>query len=129
MKHLVLVYPILALALVYLPKYVAFIPLLKMGYDNRHPREQQQKLEGWGKRAIAAHQNGFESFPAFAAAILMAYVTQVNETHVHALGITHVIARTLYVFFYLGNVHVMRSIVWTIGLFCSVGLMVLAVIG
>ena len=37
------------------------------GYDNRMPRVQQARLEGWGARSVAAHQNGFESFAPFAA--------------------------------------------------------------
>lgn len=31
------------------------------GYDNNHPRAQQAKLTGFGARALAAHQNAFES--------------------------------------------------------------------
>ena len=31
------------------------------GYDNNHPRAQQAMLTGFGARAVAAHQNSFES--------------------------------------------------------------------
>ena len=43
-------------------------------YDNHLPREQQARLSGWGKRALAAHLNAFEAFPVFAAAVLVAHV-------------------------------------------------------
>ncbi len=44
---------------------VAFAMNKLDGYDNKHPREQQSKLTGFGARALAAHQNCFESLPAF----------------------------------------------------------------
>ena len=36
-------------------------------YDNKNPRAQQAKLEGWGARAAAAHANGWEALPIFLA--------------------------------------------------------------
>ena len=44
------------------------------GYDNHLPRSQQARLEGWGARSVAAHQNGFENFAPFAAAVLVAHL-------------------------------------------------------
>ena len=44
------------------------------GYDNRHPRAQQATLTGWGARSVAAHQNSFETFAPFAAAVLVAHL-------------------------------------------------------
>jgi uncharacterized MAPEG superfamily protein len=126
--NVVFVYPAVALALVYAPRYMIMIPLLEKGYDNRHPRDQQAKLEGWMRRAVAAHQNGFESFAPFAAAIVMAYVAKASATHVHALAITHLVARALYVVFYIGDVHVARSAVWTVGMLATLGLMILAIV-
>ena len=46
------------------------------GYDNNHPRAQQAALAGLGARALAAHQNSFESLIVFSAAILTALATQ-----------------------------------------------------
>ena len=117
---------LVAFGLVYLPKGFAFIDLFRIGYDNRHPRDQQAKLEGWPKRAIAAHLNGFESFPAFGIAILMAYVAKSTTTYVHALAITYLVARTIYPVLYIANIHALRTIVWTVGVLSVVALMVLA---
>ena len=41
-------------------------------YDNNNPREQQARLEGAGKRALAAHANGYEAIPPFAAGVVAA---------------------------------------------------------
>ena len=46
------------------------------GYNNNHPREQQSNLTGFGARALAAHQNAFESLMIFAPAVLLAIATQ-----------------------------------------------------
>ena len=35
------------------------------GYDNRHPRAQQQRLTGAGARAVAGHYNAYEAFHLF----------------------------------------------------------------
>ena len=42
--------------------------------DNRLPRAQQAQLEGWGARALGASANGFETFPLFAAAVIVAHL-------------------------------------------------------
>jgi uncharacterized MAPEG superfamily protein len=92
-------------------------------YDNNHPRDQQARLKGFGARALAAHMNSFEAFPLFAVGVLMAHVTQTHGTLVNALAITFVVARVLYLICYWSNLHWQRSLIWAIGLFCSLGLM------
>ncbi|MEW6981601.1 MAPEG family protein [Colwelliaceae bacterium 6471] len=92
------------------------------GYDNNHPRAQQAKLTGFGARALAAHQNAFESLIVFSAAILTAIATQTINDTIALLAITHIIARILYNLLYLYNVGTLRSIVWAIGLGCSLAI-------
>lgn len=89
------------------------------GYDNNHPREQQSKLTGFGARALAAHQNAFESLIIFSAAILVALATNNISDIIQQLAITHVIARVIYNILYLLNVGLMRSLVWAVGIGCS----------
>ena len=53
---------LIAMLLPYLAKGPVAIAMAKLGgYDNSHPREQQSKLTGYGARAVAGHQNAFES--------------------------------------------------------------------
>lgn len=89
------------------------------GYNNHHPREQQSQLTGFGARALAAHQNAFESFIIFAPAILLAIATQHTGTNIALLAIVHVIARVLYNVLYLLNIDKLRSIVWGIATLSS----------
>ena len=86
------------------------------GYDNNHPRAQQNQLTGFGARALAAHQNAFESLIIFSAAILCALATNTVTESVQALAITHVCARIIYNILYLTNSGTFRSVVWFISL-------------
>lgn len=92
-------------------------------YDNRHPRAQQARLTGFGARALAAHLNSIEAFPLFAVGVLMAHVTQTTGVLVDALALLFVICRVLYLLCYWFDLHWQRSLVWVVGLLCSLGLM------
>ncbi len=99
--------------------YMAKLPLAyamhqQGGYDNNHPRAQQAKLTGFGARALAAHQNSFEAVIIFAPAILLAIATQNYSAVIQQLAVIHVIARLLYIVFYLTNLGILRSLLWFI---------------
>ena len=85
------------------------------GFDNKHPRDQQTKLEGWGKRAHAAHQNTFEAFAPFAAAVFVTQLAHANAKWSAVLAVTFVASRTLYPLLYIANVDRARSLVWLVG--------------
>jgi len=93
------------------------------GYNNNNPRDQQEALDGWGKRALAAHQNQIESFPLFAAGILVATVSGVTSSVVTYLAIAFIVARVVYLYCYLKNIATVRSLVWCVGLFSSLALL------
>ena len=92
-------------------------------YDNHHPRSQQARLSGFGARALAAHLNSFEAFPLFAVGVLMAHVTQTHGVLVDVLAVIFVISRVLYLLCYWADLHWQRSLVWGLGLLCSLLLM------
>lgn len=95
------------------------------GFDNKHPRDQQAALTGWGRRAVGAHNNTIEAFPGFAAGVLIAHVGGADPTWSARLAITFVVARLIYPALYVANVDKLRSTVWSVGLLASIGLMVL----
>lgn len=118
-------------ALVFAPKIPLSMAMARQpeGYDNAQPRDQQARLTGWGRRAAAAHANGFESFPAFAAGVLASHVTQASPHWAAIFAIAYVVSRTLYVFAYVGGVATARSLVWTVGFASSLALMILPIVG
>ncbi|RRJ82975.1 MAPEG family protein [Aestuariirhabdus litorea] len=93
------------------------------GYDNLEPRRQQARLEGWGFRALSAHQNSIEAFPLFAAGVLVAVQAGASPGAVDALAVTFVVARLIYNALYLLNLGTLRSLSWGVGLGCSLALM------
>jgi uncharacterized MAPEG superfamily protein len=89
------------------------------GYNNNHPREQQSKLTGFGARALAAHQNAFESLIIFAPAVLLAIATHHTGDNIALLAIVHVVARLAYNVLYLMNIDKLRSLVWFVATISS----------
>lgn len=110
----------IAALLPFIAKVPVAIAMHKLnGYNNNHPRAQQAELTGFGARALAAHQNAFESLAVFAPAILLAIATNNTGSMIEQLAITHVIARVLYNIAYLINIGTIRSIIWAVGIVSS----------
>jgi len=119
----------LALLLPYLAKMPLAYAMQKQGrYDNHHPREQQSKLTGFGARALAGHQNAFESAIIFTPAILLAISTRHNSHTIQYLAIAHIIARVIYHLLYLFDKSSFRSIVWGIGVSCAFAILAFCII-
>lgn len=122
-----LLYCIVAAAvLVYLPFLAVAFARLQVGYDMAAPRAMFDKLPAYAQRATWAHQNSFESFMLFAAAALMAYVTQVDSTTAKGAAIAYIVARLLYSVFYIFNVPLLRSLMFAVGSATIATLMVLS---
>jgi uncharacterized MAPEG superfamily protein len=98
-------------------------------YDNHHPREWAQGLSGQRARAYAAHQNHFEFFPFFAAAVIIAEWKTGGSGWINALALTAIGARIAYTACYLKDLANLRSLSWFIGILCIVALFVLAAQG
>ena len=119
-----LLYSIAAAAfLVYVPFLVVAYGRLQTDYDARAPRAIFDKLPPYAQRATWAHQNSFESFMLFAAAALMAYVTQQNSMVAAGAAIAYLVARLLFSLFYILNIPVARSLMFGIGTLCIATLM------
>ena len=96
---------------------------LEGGYDNHTPRVSQQRLTGLALRAKGAHENGFEAFMAFAAAVALAQgVGMSSSPLVAGLALTHLVARIAYTVAYLGDFPRARSVVWTLGFAATLGI-------
>jgi uncharacterized MAPEG superfamily protein len=93
-------------------------------YSNRNPRLWLDRQEGFRARANAAQENSFEAFPFFAAAVIVAHLTQAPQDRIDALAVIFIVARVAYVVCYLADWHWLRSIVWTMGLVATITLFV-----
>ena len=96
-------------------------------YNNHDPRSWQDKQTNpRSRRANAAQLNGFESFPAFVAGVLMAQLAGVDPTMITKLALGFVVARTLHGAFYVGDAPRLRSLSWLVGMLCVLALIVMA---
>ena len=96
-------------------------------YNNHDPRSWQDKQTNpRSRRANAAQLNGFESFPAFVAGVLMAQLAGVDPAMITKLALGFVVARILHGAFYVGDAPRLRSLSWLVGMLCVLALIVLA---
>ena len=94
--------------------------------DNRHPRAQQARLEGWGARALGASANGFETFPLFAASVIVAHLCGASAGASATWSLVYVASRILHGLLYVGNLDKLRSLAFIVGQGACVALFVLA---
>ena len=109
----------------YLP--LAWTAVAKFGgggrdFDNRAPREMLERTTGFRKRAHWAQQNGFEGFPAFAAAVIIAHLAHAPQARVDLLAMSYIGTRIIYSLLYLADLATLRSVAWTAGVACVIAL-------
>ena len=98
------------------------------GYDNHHPRAQQNLLVGFGARAKAAHENCFEALIMFTPGALAVIALQLVGPISQYLCLAFILARVAYLICYWYDVHLLRSVCWGLGFVCSIGLLAVAIV-
>ena len=116
-----------AAGLVYVPYIVVAYARWQAGFDLAAPRAIFDQLPDYGKRATWAHQNAWEAFAIFTAAALMAYATGQFSDLARGAAIIWVPARLLFAIAYIGNIPLLRSLMFGIGSICSFTLMALSI--
>lgn len=96
-------------------------------FDNHQPRAWLDTQEGWRKRANAAQQNSFEAFPFFAGGVLLALLAQTDLALIVPTCWVFIVARALYIYFYVTDQAALRTIIWLVGLIAIVRLYLLAI--
>ena len=105
-----------------LPYVCVTIAKARKGYDNHAPRAGIEQLDPRRQRAYWAHLNAFEAFPPFAAAVIIAHLAHAAQPAVNGLAVAFVVARVAHLIFYLNDMATARSLAWTAGMACVVGL-------
>jgi uncharacterized MAPEG superfamily protein len=93
-------------------------------FDNARPREWLAKQTGYRARANAAQLNGFEAFPLFAAAVIVAQMTGGPQDRVDMLAVLFILARVFHFGFYLADKATLRSVAWFIGFASAIAIFV-----
>jgi uncharacterized MAPEG superfamily protein len=91
-------------------------------FDNHNPREWLAQQTGFRARANAAQANSFESFPLFAAGVIIATLAQVDAARIDLYAFVFVAARVGFMVCYVTDKASLRSLCWLVGLLSVVGL-------
>ncbi|HZR38187.1 MAG TPA: MAPEG family protein [Nevskia sp.] len=89
---------------------------------NHTPREWLEQLQGWPKRAHWAQQNGFEAFPLFAAAVIIAGLAHAPQARIDSVALAFIGCRVAYLILYLADLSWLRTVAWICGVACCVWL-------
>ena len=95
-------------------------------FDNHNPRQWLAQQKGFRARANAAQANSFESFPLFAAAVIIATLAQVEATRIDLYAMVFVAARAGFIACYVTDKASLRSLCWLVGLLSVIGIFVAA---
>lgn len=111
----------------------AVLPYLAVGYakydpkfDNHAPRKFLEKQTGAKQRAYWAQNNSFEVFPLFAAAVIIAHITDADQAEADMLAGGFVLSRVIYIIAYIADWATFRSVVWAVGFGFITGLFLIA---
>jgi uncharacterized MAPEG superfamily protein len=99
--------------------YIGTIAIAKITaraqYDNSRPRDAAFFKDPFRARALGAHQNGVESFPLFAVAVVLAEMHGARQPEVDALAAAFLAVRIAYVAAYFADRPNLRSLIWAVG--------------
>jgi len=106
--------------------YFAIAPAkMTRAYNNSDPRNPDFYRSGFRARAHAAHLNGFEAFPLFAVAVLVAQAEDAPQLWVDRLAMLYVAARLAYMGAAFAGLALVRSLVWFAALLAALAIFVL----
>lgn len=109
-----------------LPYWPTVASKWRRSYDNAAPRAGVDQLLPRQQRAYWAQLNAFEAFPLFAAAVIIAHLAGARQVTVDTLAIAFVGFRLLYTLAYVYDRPLLRSLLWSGGVLCVIGLFVAA---
>ncbi len=104
--------------------YVAF-GFVK-GLDPRQPRAGVTGLEGQAARAYGAQLNGFETFPLFAAAVIVSHIVVGPSLAANLLAVVYVLLRIGHMAAYIGDRQPLRSAAFSVAQLVAAAIFILA---
>jgi uncharacterized MAPEG superfamily protein len=114
----------------------ALLPIVWISYakagtggDNRHPRDALESLPAAKRRAYAAHQNAYENFPFFAAAVLSAPSLGAPMRTVNILAALYIAVRIAHGVLYIADQARLRSMAYLVALLFNIAIFVLPAFG
>ena len=103
--------------------YIAFS--FVKGIDGRQPRAGVGGLEGQAARAYGAQLNGFETFPLFAAAVIVSHIVGGPSTAANILAVIYVLLRVGHMAAYIADRQPLRSAAFTVAQLVAAAIFIL----
>jgi uncharacterized MAPEG superfamily protein len=98
-------------------------------FDNANPRDPHFYKHPVRKRALDAHINGMETFPFFAAAVLLGEFRNAPQDWIDGLALAFVVTRIGFVVAYVANRPTLRTVLWNVAMAFNVGIFFLSGFG
>jgi uncharacterized MAPEG superfamily protein len=103
--------------------YIAFS--FVKGIDGEQPRAGTPNLQGRSARAYGAQRNGFETFPIFAAAVIVAHMLGGPSRLADGLAVLYVLLRLGHMAAYITGRQPLRSAAFGLGQLVAVVIFIL----
>ena len=106
---------ILGAVLIYL---LTLAPIKAIGhreFKNSAPRDPTFYEDPLRARVLGAYVNGIETFPFFAAAILLAEMKHGSQGVIDLLAIAFLVVRLAFILAYIANRPTTRTVLWNLG--------------
>jgi len=98
-------------------------------FDNANPRDPRFYEHPVRKRVLGAHLNGIETFPFFAAAILLAEFRNSSQDWIDGLAFAFLAARLGFVLAYIADRSTLRTVLWNVAMAFNFGIFFLSGFG
>jgi len=116
---------VLAAVMLYLLTLAPFKAAGHRDFDNQNPRDPEFYRPELRSRALGAHQNGIETFPFFAIAVLLAEFRASPQIWVNGFAVAFIVLRVVFVLVYLKGWGWTRTIVWNLGFLVNLAIFLL----
>ncbi|KZL20500.1 MAPEG family protein [Pseudovibrio axinellae] len=117
-------FPLWTILIAGLLPWISVLPAkFSRDFNNSNPRDPAYWKEGFRLRARSAELNALEAFPLYAVSVLVATAYGGDPIWIEKLCGLFIAIRVLYIVCYWLDRASLRSIVWFIGLVCSVALL------
>ncbi len=115
-----------AAVMLYLATLAPAKALAPREFDNAAPRDPAFYQHPVRKRVLGAHINGIETFPFFAAAVLLAEFRHAPQDWIDALALAFIITRIAFVAAYVGDKATLRTMLWNAAFAFNLGIFFLS---
>jgi uncharacterized MAPEG superfamily protein len=111
---------ILGAVLLYLLTLAPVKAIGHLDFKNSTPRDPAFYEHPVRARVLGAHINGIETFPFFAAAILLAELRHGSQALIDLLSVAFLVVRLAFVLAYIASRPATRTLLWNLGFLLNV---------